>query len=152
MSVHSGLRRARAGAGGAPVERWGGPGLSMEQRGGGEGARAQGAPTCKRCGLVGRWHSTDAPRSWKERTVVGGPGDPGLSVRKGSSLSQPGSRLTGLWSLSVCVGGLSLTLRPPAPRSESWDLGQTHPRPGMAPGSRTPNPRRGWGDAGVCVP
>lgn len=77
--------RARAGAGGAPVECWGGPGLSMEQRGGGEGSRAEGAPTSKRWGPVGRWYSIDAPNSWKERTIMGGPGTPGFQSRNENS-------------------------------------------------------------------
>lgn len=92
------------------MECWGGPGLSMEQRGGGEGARAQGAPTSKRCGLVGRWHSTDGPSSWKERTVVGGPGreggTPGFQARSDRELVIP-DRIPLDWSLEfecVCWG------------------------------------------------
>lgn len=88
------------------MECWGGPGLSMEQRGGGEGARAQGAPTSKRCGLVGRWHSTDGPSSWKERTVVGGPGGGGTDSRLSGSEGElviP-DRIPLDWSLEfVCV-------------------------------------------------
>lgn len=53
------------------MECWGGPGLSMEPRGGGEGSRAEGAPTSKRCDPVGRWHSIDAPSLWMEQTVGG---------------------------------------------------------------------------------
>lgn len=70
--------RARAGAGGAPVECWGGPGLSMEQRGGGEGSRAEGAPTSKRCGPVGRWHFIDEPQFMEGADYCGWAGDSGV--------------------------------------------------------------------------
>lgn len=100
------------------MECWGGPGLSMEQRGGGEGSRAEGAPTSKRCGPVGRWHSIDAPSLWKERTIVGDRGggghdDSGLSVSEWQLVIPDWILLD--WSLEfecVCLGGLSPTLQP----------------------------------------
>lgn len=124
----------------------------MEQRGGGEGSRAEGAPTSKRCGPVGRWHSIDAPNSWKERTIVGGPGDCGLSVLKWELVIPDWILLD--WSLEFeCVLGGTFPNSPiPALRSEELGRGPDSPqalaRP-QTPESPVGDCLLGWGRRGL---